>query len=319
MLLLLPRFSHKDQLVPCPLPDRVGTQFGICGPGVPASRGNTAKIVSLPNPPRPPTPGPNPRPPPIPPRPPVPTPPPSPRYSAACPEEYVAWHLSTLVSKIAVNWIALGAPVLLPPPPRPPTPGPRSVPGPLYPRPDQPTPPPSPRRNTRYSDPDLNGAEVPFKIGHVSRSLSPVSGRVIPVFQPASHRLRAAQANVTTQPPKTNKPSTLYNPYTTYNKLTDPSDSIRRHPALPTRAYVMAPKEDDPHPAISHLSPHSATPLRGADYGASIRNEVPGPFPSVPLELPSDEDTNPVDALQGVLEATVSASPRSTREGSNRT
>lgn len=85
--------------------------------------------ISFPDPPRPPTPGPAPRPPPIPPRPPVPTPPPSP----SSPEEtewlqgITARQLSTIAVRLVRIWLAIDAPVSLPHPPRPPTPGPRSV------------------------------------------------------------------------------------------------------------------------------------------------------------------------------------------------
>ncbi|KAI0884024.1 uncharacterized protein GGS22DRAFT_195123 [Annulohypoxylon maeteangense] len=104
--------------------------------------------ISFPDPPRPPTPGPPPRPPPIPPRPPVPTPPPSPSSSAEADllQGLVARQLSIIAVRLIDVWTALGVPVSLPHPPRPPTPGPR--PGPVGPRPDVPTPPPSPRRST---------------------------------------------------------------------------------------------------------------------------------------------------------------------------
>ncbi|KAI1206662.1 uncharacterized protein F4807DRAFT_469911 [Annulohypoxylon truncatum] len=105
--------------------------------------------ISFPDPPRPPTPGPPPRPPPIPPRPPVPTPPPSPNSSAEADllRGLVAEQLSIVAVRLVDVWLALGVPVSLPHPPRPPTPGPR--PGPIGPRPDVPTPPPSPRRSAK--------------------------------------------------------------------------------------------------------------------------------------------------------------------------
>ncbi|KAI0111044.1 hypothetical protein F4776DRAFT_667471 [Hypoxylon sp. NC0597] len=104
--------------------------------------------ISFPDPPRPPTPGPPPRPPPIPPRPPVPTPPPSPssEEEAKWLQKIVAKQLSILAVRLVDVWSALGVPVSLPYPPRPPTPGPR--PGPVNPRPDVPTPPPSPHRSS---------------------------------------------------------------------------------------------------------------------------------------------------------------------------
>ncbi|KAI2465454.1 hypothetical protein F4781DRAFT_438769 [Annulohypoxylon bovei var. microspora] len=105
--------------------------------------------ISFPDPPRPPTPGPPPRPPPIPPRPPVPTPPPSPSSLAEAEllQVLVAKQLSILAVRLVRVWSALGVPVSLPHPPRPPTPGPR--PGPIGPRPNVPTPPPSPRRSAK--------------------------------------------------------------------------------------------------------------------------------------------------------------------------
>ncbi|KAI0455807.1 hypothetical protein F5B21DRAFT_503094 [Xylaria acuta] len=115
------------------------------------------KPIALPNPPRPPTPGP-PRPyPPIPPQPPVPTPPPSPH------------NLDSLI----VLSSSLSNPQQLPPipvavsepgfhqcpyPNPPPSPGPRR-PGPVNPRPNVPTPPPSPRRSITTSTTD-NGPWV---------------------------------------------------------------------------------------------------------------------------------------------------------------
>lgn len=84
--------------------------------------------ISFPDPPRPPTPGP-PRPPPIPPRPPVPTPPPSPHSSVEKEwlQRLVAENISILAVRMMNVWFAAREPVSFPHPPRPPTPGPRSV------------------------------------------------------------------------------------------------------------------------------------------------------------------------------------------------
>ncbi|KAI0428005.1 hypothetical protein F5Y09DRAFT_12649 [Xylaria sp. FL1042] len=97
------------------------------------------KPTAFPNPPRPPTPGP-PRPfPPVPPHPPGPTPPPTPPPSVGYVLFYrVGPQLSILVSG--------SEPSQCPYPVPPPSPGPRR-PGPVGPRPDVPTPPPSPRRS----------------------------------------------------------------------------------------------------------------------------------------------------------------------------
>ncbi|OTB02835.1 hypothetical protein M426DRAFT_189422 [Hypoxylon sp. CI-4A] len=94
-----------------------------------AAKMNPFGKISFPDPPRPPTPGPPPRPPPIPPRPPVPTPPPSPSSPAESNEVQgqVAKQLSVVAVRLVNVLIALDLPVSLPYPPRPPTPGPRSV------------------------------------------------------------------------------------------------------------------------------------------------------------------------------------------------
>ncbi|KAI0545901.1 hypothetical protein F4679DRAFT_588091 [Xylaria curta] len=96
-----------------------------------------SKPIALPNPPRPPTPGPPPRPNPNPPRPPVPTPPPSPHSFLIChgnPQQLPP----ILISEPGLNQCPYPNP--------PPSPGPRR-PGPVNPRPNVPTPPPSPRRS----------------------------------------------------------------------------------------------------------------------------------------------------------------------------
>ncbi|KAI1351054.1 hypothetical protein F5Y01DRAFT_132394 [Xylaria sp. FL0043] len=99
-----------------------------------------ANPTAFPNPPRPPTPGP-PRPhPPVPRPPPGPTPPPSPRYLLFYND---GPQLSILVSP--------AEPFRCPYPNPPPSPGPRR-PGPIRPRPDVPTPPPSPRRSVNPWD-----------------------------------------------------------------------------------------------------------------------------------------------------------------------
>ncbi|KAI0099860.1 hypothetical protein GGR51DRAFT_386842 [Nemania sp. FL0031] len=92
-------------------------------------------LITLPNPPRPPTPGPPQPPPPVPPRPPGPTPPPSPQYLLFC---HLGPQLSILISR--------AEPLQYPYPNPPPSPGPRR-PGPRQPRPNVPTPPPSPHRS----------------------------------------------------------------------------------------------------------------------------------------------------------------------------
>ncbi|KAI3321578.1 hypothetical protein HD806DRAFT_537249 [Xylariaceae sp. AK1471] len=95
------------------------------------------KPTAFPDPPRPPTPEPRPpRPYPVGPRPSVPTPPPSPRYLFCS----AGKHLAIVAHR--------AGPFLCPYPLPPPSPGPPRRPGPVYPRPDVPTPPPSPRRST---------------------------------------------------------------------------------------------------------------------------------------------------------------------------
>ncbi|KAK5636906.1 hypothetical protein RRF57_012618 [Xylaria bambusicola] len=93
------------------------------------------KPVGTSKPPRPPTPGPPQPNPPMPPTPPEPTPPPSPQQLLSC---SLGRQPSILVSE--------AEPVQCPYPNPPPSPGPRR-PGPVRPRPDVPTPPPSPRRS----------------------------------------------------------------------------------------------------------------------------------------------------------------------------
>ncbi|KAI1140620.1 hypothetical protein F5Y05DRAFT_280289 [Hypoxylon sp. FL0543] len=149
MMHLLTLIPPSCQLSPSGLPtdcgDRGRSNFVVRE--YTADHMHVPKKISFPDPPRPPTPGPPPRPPPIPPRPPVPTPPPSPNSSEAeWLQKVVAKQLSVLAVRLVNVWSALGVPVSLPYPPRPPTPGPR--PGPVRPRPDVPTPPPSPRRSS---------------------------------------------------------------------------------------------------------------------------------------------------------------------------
>ncbi|KAI1736340.1 hypothetical protein F4680DRAFT_264991 [Xylaria scruposa] len=98
-----------------------------------------SRPIALPNPPRPPTPGPPPRPEPNPPVPPVPTPPPSPHTSLIC---------SSSPQQLPPILISGSEPGFnqCPYPNPPPSPGPRR-PGPVNPRPNVPTPPPSPRRS----------------------------------------------------------------------------------------------------------------------------------------------------------------------------
>ncbi|KAI0015091.1 hypothetical protein F4780DRAFT_116997 [Xylariomycetidae sp. FL0641] len=119
-------FSKKDLLLP--------ENFSK------TSRNREHTFHLLPNPPRPPTPPGQPRPPPNPPRPLVPTPPPSP------PTHSTDGHFKhTLLAGREAYRLT---PYTLPYPPRPTTPpGGPGRPGPHYPRPNVPTPPPSPRRS----------------------------------------------------------------------------------------------------------------------------------------------------------------------------
>ncbi|KAI1453943.1 hypothetical protein F4805DRAFT_461219 [Annulohypoxylon moriforme] len=154
--------------------DRQG-QFSFYGFNPKSYSMESSKIglpKTFPDPPRPPTPGPPPRPPPIPPRPPVPTPPPSPSSSAEAGllQGLVAKQLAIIAVRLVDVWSALGVPISLPHPPRPPTPGPR--PGPVGPRPDVPTPPPSPRRSARGLANETTPCGENFEISYLGKAPS---------------------------------------------------------------------------------------------------------------------------------------------------
>jgi hypothetical protein len=143
----------------------------------------------LPDPPRPPTPGPPPRPPPHPPRPPVPSPPPSPYSFVSSLRKSIVFGITSLASQPFTISFLLWTPVSCPSPVRPPTPGPR--PGPLNPRPNVPTPPPSPRRQASITAPRSI-------IGHVHpavhvKHVVPQSGNPV-TSMPYGPKYRAAHA-----------------------------------------------------------------------------------------------------------------------------
>ncbi|KAI1748782.1 hypothetical protein F4782DRAFT_534064 [Xylaria castorea] len=146
MFILSPHIQHEIEIRISDAPPKalVNKQqpYDSRSPNLGSSNKILSKPIALPNPPRPPTPGP-PRPAPIPPQPPVPTPPPSPHNSLVCrssPQQQPA--IPASVSGPGFNQCPYPNP--------PPSPGPRR-PGPVHPRPNVPTPPPSPRRSITAS------------------------------------------------------------------------------------------------------------------------------------------------------------------------
>ncbi|TRX88958.1 hypothetical protein FHL15_010186 [Xylaria flabelliformis] len=147
MSILSPHIQHEIEIrISDAPPDTLFNKqqpYDSRSPNLGSSHKIRSKPTALPNPPRPPTPGPPPRPAPIPPQPPVPTPPPSPHSSLIS---------RSIPQQLPPIPISLPEPEFnqCPYPNPPPSPGPRR-PGPVNPRPNVPTPPPSPRRSIAVS------------------------------------------------------------------------------------------------------------------------------------------------------------------------
>ncbi|KAI5867384.1 hypothetical protein GGS23DRAFT_175303 [Durotheca rogersii] len=274
-------------------------QFDFLGIDPSTDRLETIAKLSFPDPPRPPTPGPPPRPPPIPPRPPVPTPPPSPQSPLACFYILAAQEFSLLAAAVR---FALGVPISYPHPPRPPTPGPR--PGPIGPRPDVPTPPPSPQRSVKYTAGEMTQDDRVVKINNLDTyPLGPFHAswglqvsRV--AAKPATSALNLRGDTVIGTERK------LYD-----DKLTDGSD-MRGETRLHTSVYAATPNGAlDLH--MSH--PGSCSASKSYVPGLSLHDGVgtcaqdSGPLPD-PSPGSSEGRPGPFGSAPGLSFATVTTS-----------
>ncbi|KAI1380055.1 hypothetical protein F4677DRAFT_303068 [Hypoxylon crocopeplum] len=233
-----------------------GPRYDLLGAGSSTYHMKASKMLSFPDPPRPPTPGPPPRPPPIPPRPPVPTPPPSPRSPAEAEwlQEAVATQLSIMAVRLVNVLFALGGPVSIPHPPRPPTPGP-SRPGPIGPQPDVPTPPPSPRRSVRHLGYGMSASDESSKIGDLGAALL---GRLF--YGPLAFETYVSfmSSELTTCSSDSHDRADLDANRQLYDDKLTPGPEIPCETRLHTSIYSVAPKDvSDPH--ISHLGSSKAS------------------------------------------------------------